>query len=162
MSPNDDPADTIKNCNPATHERPGFLQKFFLTNSLLAGVSALAWLLLRSGPKPSRFAYPCQQAAFSAASLALGAPLVALLITARRHIAAGLRRPAGVVIVAGVIVAGLGISGVLIGVDAVQGTLTSPPPSYRAELFHVSSCPQDPVADRFPGLEELVRLMGGG
>ena len=43
---------------------------------LLAGVLALAWLLLRSGPRPSRLAYPCQQAAFSTAALVFGATVV--------------------------------------------------------------------------------------
>ena len=139
----------------------GFLHRFFLTNTFLAGVFALAWLILRSGPKPSRFAYPCQQAALSAASLAFGVPVVSVLVAARRHIAAGLRTPAGVAIVAVVVLGGLGVSGILIRVDAIQRPLISPSGTYRAQLFHVENCPQDSVADRFPGLEALVRLMGG-
>jgi len=137
-----------------------FFHRFFLTNTFLAGLFALAWLVLRSGPKPSRFAYPCQQAALSAASLAFGVPAVSALVAARRHIAAGLRRPVGVAIVAGVVLGGLGVSGILIRVDATQGLLISPSATYRAQLFHVEKNPQDPVADRFPGLEALVRLMG--
>jgi hypothetical protein len=59
------------------------LVRWFITNTILTGIFALLWLLFRSGPKPNRLAYPCQQAAFSTASLAFGAPLVAALITAR-------------------------------------------------------------------------------
>ncbi len=138
----------------------GFLSRFFFTNTFLAGIFALAWLVLRTGPKPSRLAYPCQQAAFSAATLALGAPLVSALVAARRHIAAGLRRPVGIAIVAAVILGGLGVSGVLIGVGATQAPLISASATYRAQLFHVEKCPQDPVGDRFPGLDELVKMMG--
>jgi hypothetical protein len=36
----------------------------------------------------------------------------------------------------------------------------SPPAEYRARVYHVLHCPEDPVADRFPGLDELVSLMG--
>jgi hypothetical protein len=35
-----------------------------------------------------------------------------------------------------------------------------PPPDYRAKLFHMVDCPQDPVGDRFPGVDQLVTLMG--
>ena len=73
-----------------------FLRRWFVANSLISGFFALCWLLLRSGAKPSRLAYPCQQAAISAAMLAFAAPLVAVLVAARRHVAAGLRTRAGV------------------------------------------------------------------
>ena len=64
-------------------ETKGRLLKWFVTNTVLTGLFALLWLLLRSGTKPNRLAYPCQQAAFTTASLAFGAPLVAAMITAR-------------------------------------------------------------------------------
>ena len=51
------------------------LVRWFVTNTVLTGIFALLWLLFRSGPKPNRLAYPCQQAAFTTASLAFGAPL---------------------------------------------------------------------------------------
>ncbi len=161
MSPNDDSAKG-RTCG-TLHGRltmHGFMHRFFLTNTFLAGLFAIAWLVLRSGPKPSRFAYPCQQAAFSAASLAFGVPVVSSLIAARRHIAAGLQTPVGVAIVVSVILGGLGVSGVLVGVDAKQAPLISPSSTYSAQLFHVEGCPQDPIGDRFPGLDTLVDLMG--
>ena len=161
MSPIDDSAKG-RRCRASRGRLPmhGLLHRFFLTNTFLAGVFAVAWLILRSGPKPSRFAYPCQQAAFSAASLAFGVPIVSSLVAARRHLAAGLRTPVGVAIVVTVILGGLGVSGVLVGVDAKQAPLISPSSTYSAQLFHVKGCPQNPVADRFPGLDTLVDLMG--
>ena len=148
--------------------RPGasspswLLRRWFRANALLAGVLALAWLLLRSGPRPSRLAYPCQRAALSTATLAFGAPLVALVVAARRHLAAGLRSPLGAAVTALVVVLGLAAAGYLVGVDAADAPLLDPPRDYRAQLFHAVNCPQDPVGDRFPGLDGLVQLMGAG
>ena len=34
------------------------------------------------------------------------------------------------------------------------------PADYRAQVFRVTDCPQDPVGDRFPGLDNLLTLMG--
>ena len=68
---------------PARSRLRFFLRSWFLANSLLAGLFALCWLLLRSGTRPSRFVYPCQQAALSTASLAFGAPVVTALLAAR-------------------------------------------------------------------------------
>jgi hypothetical protein len=36
----------------------------------------------------------------------------------------------------------------------------APPPDYRAKVYHMIHCPQDPVGDRFPGLDDLVSHMG--
>ncbi|MGB5552887.1 MAG: hypothetical protein WBO74_20595, partial [Thermoanaerobaculia bacterium] len=57
-----------------------FLHRWFVANAYVAGIFALCWLLLRSGSRPSRLAYPCQQAAVSTATLAFGAPLVAAIL----------------------------------------------------------------------------------
>ncbi len=78
----------------------GFAQRWFLTNSIVAGIFALVWLILRSGSKPSRFAYPCQQVAMSAASLALGVPVVSAVISATRRLAVALRTPPGITVAA--------------------------------------------------------------
>jgi hypothetical protein len=137
-----------------------FLRRWFAANSILTGVFALVWLLLRSGPKPSRLAYPCQQAAYSAATLALGAPLVAAVIAARRRVVAGLRTRAGISAVVLAIIAPLCVWGTMARMDAGSKTLLAPPEDYRAAVFHVIDCPQDPVGDHFPGLDNLLRLMG--
>lgn len=54
-----------------------FLRYYVLIGSLISGFFALCWVLLRSGPKPSRLAYPCQQAAMSAVTFTFGAPSLA-------------------------------------------------------------------------------------
>ncbi len=139
-----------------------FLGRWFLLNTLLSGVFALLWLVFRSGSKPSRLAYPCQRAAISAASLAFGAPLVALVMAARRHVA---RRvgPAALVAAAA---AGLALT-VAVTVhfsqaDAPRGPMLAAPLSYRAQVYHVAGCPQDPAGDHFVGLDNLLGVMGRG
>jgi len=137
------------------------LLQWFVTNTVLTGIFALLWLLFRSGPKPNRLAYPCQQAAFTTASLAFGAPLVAALITIR-HVALGLLGSRRALATAGV---GLFVTFGLWGFLSKSNATTRhapmvPPPDYRAEIFHVTDCPQDPVGEHFVGLDNLLRLMG--
>jgi len=79
------------NSGSKCHSRAGggslrqFLKRWFVANSILPGVFALAWLLLRSGPKPSRLAYPFQQAAYSTATLALTRSGIARRRAGSRH-----------------------------------------------------------------------------
>jgi len=127
---------------------------------LLSGAAALAWLLLRTGSKPSRITYPCQQAAFSAATLAFGATVVGAMLALRRTIT---RRPRQMV---AALLALIGLA----ALAATWDTATVPGPQvkqseardreYRASVFHVRNCPQDPVGDRFVGLDNLLALMG--
>jgi uncharacterized protein (DUF362 family) len=138
----------------------GFFGRWFVTNSILAAILSLCWLVLRTGTKPSRLAYPCQQAALSTALLAIGAPLAALMVTARRHIATGLRSPIGLMALAAVVLSGMGVTGYFVAASGYDGPMIDPPRDYRAELFHVSNCPEEPEVDRFEGVDELMRLMG--
>ena len=149
--------------SPARNRLRVLLQRWFLANSLLAGFFALCWLVLRSGARPSRFAYPCQQAALSTASLAFGAPLLAAVLAVRRGLSAGLRSPAGIATALLGLVATIGIWGYLTRLEA------SPAPElpklqaaadYRAQVFHLSACPQNPIQDRFLCIESLLTLMG--
>ena len=136
------------------------LTAWFVSNTLLSGLLALLWLMLRSGPRPSRLAYPCQQAAFTTASLAFGAPLVGALITAR-HVAGRLIRNPRVFAAAAVgLFVTIGLWGFLSRSNASSAYGLQPPAGYRAEVFHVSECPPNPVGDRFPGLDALLQLMG--
>jgi hypothetical protein len=136
------------------------LRAWFTINSLVAGVLALIWLVLRSGPKPSRFVYPCQQAAFSAASLAFAAPLISTLVAARRGLVQGMRTPAGVAsaLVGLVVTMGMWGHSSLASDPAAHHAMA--PLDYRAQVFRVTDCPQDPVGDRFVGLDNLLTLMG--
>jgi uncharacterized protein (DUF362 family) len=137
-----------------------FLKRWFVGNTLLAGFFALLWLLLRSGTRPSRLAYPCQQAAATTASLAFGAPLVGALIAAR-CLAGRLIRNRRVLATAAVgLFVTIGLWGFLSRSTASSTYGLLPPANYRAEVFHVTDCPPDPVGDRFPGIDSLLRLMG--
>ncbi len=139
--------------------RRPFWLRWFVANSLLTGVFALCWLLLRSGTRPSRLAYPCQQAAFSTAAAAFGAPLVAVLVALRRRIVVGLRTRASAL---------AGVAGLVLTVAAVayfprddggRGLRVDAPEGYRASVFQVSDCPEDPVEDRFVGVDNLLILL---
>lgn len=142
--------------------RQSFLHRWFFANSLLAGIFAVFWLLLRSGTRPSRLAYPCQRAAVSTATLAFGAPLVAAILALRCRMAR-MQSTVGIVATAIGLSATFGVWGYLSRVEASRGPQLSTiqtPANYRAEVFHVSGCPQDPVDDRFPCFESMLTLMG--
>ncbi len=138
-----------------------FLRNWFVTNTLLTGLFALLWLLLRSGTKPNRIAYPCQQAAFTTASLAFGAPVVAFLLTARSFAGRifGSRRALATAAIG--LFLTIGLWGFLSRSNAASVfPMQTPPAGYRAEVFRVTDCPQEPVGDRFIGLDNLFELMG--
>ncbi len=141
-------------------ERRSFWRRWLLANSLISGCFAMAWLLLRSGTKPSRFAYPCQQAALSTATLALGGPLVAMLVAARRRVLAALRTRVGLASAALCLFIASGTWAYLSQAETYQGPQCDPPRGYRAQVYHVTSCPQEPAGERFAGLDHLITLMG--
>jgi hypothetical protein len=136
-----------------------FLARWFVTNSVLTGLLALLWLLLRSGARPSRLAYPCQRAALSTAYLAFASPLLAALIEARDLAARLLRSRAGLAAATAGLLATCGILGVLARVDASPAPDVQPPADYRAQVFHVTDCPEEPDGERFPGVDNLFTLM---
>ena len=139
------------------------LHRWFLANTFLAGFFALIWVLFRSGPRPSRLAYPCQQAAMSTATLAFGFPLVAAILALRRQLERKRFTVAGVAIAGLGLVAAFGVWGYLSRLEASrgpQGTALQAPAGYRAEVFHLSSCPEDPSEDRFPCFDSMVDFMG--
>ncbi len=138
-------------------KRPFWL-RWLVANSLLTGIFALCWLLLRSGTRPSRLAYPCQQAAFSTAAAAFGAPLVAILIAVRKRIVVSLRTRASVLAgVAGLVLTVAAVAYLPTGSD--RAPRVDPPEGYRAGVFQITDCPQDPVDDRFVGIDNLLILM---
>ena len=65
----------------------GRLRRLLTGNLYLLGIISLFWLIMRSGRKPSRLSYPCQQAALANTSLLFGGGVAAL--TARVAGAAG-------------------------------------------------------------------------
>ncbi len=127
---------------------------------LFAGILALCWLVLRSGTKPSRFAYPCQQAAASTVALSLGLPLTGGLLAFRRGLSRCARTPLGVLVLVAGLLAATVLSAYFTGVEEYAGLVLAPTADYRAKVFHVSECPEDPVGERFVGLDNLLALMG--
>ena len=127
---------------------------------MVAGLLALIWLILRSGQKPSRLAYPCQQAALSAASLAFAAPLISALVAARRGLVQGMRTPAAVTASLLGLLITLGMWGHSSIADDPGREVPAAPVDYRAQVFRVTDCPQQPSGDRFLGLDNLLALMG--
>ncbi len=139
--------------------RPLLIRFWYMIPGMAAGVLSLAWLVLRSGARPSRLAYPCQQAALSTAVVGLAAPVFAMVVAARRHLATRIYSPVGVAAIMGCVLTAVAVTGYFVGGEAAPVTLLDPPPDYRAQVYHVSSCPQDPTGDRFPGLDRLIDLM---
>jgi uncharacterized protein (DUF362 family) len=144
------------------------LLRWFVFNSVIAGIFALAWLVFRSGSKPSRLAYPCQQAAFGTAAAAFGAPVVAGILAIRRRVVARFLTSQGIAL------AGLGliVTIVLWGYVSQSGALQwtkdvqfTPGPTgtvgYKSRIFHQTNCPQNPEEDHFLCLDDLIELMGG-
>ena len=139
---------------------PRWARAWLLGWGMASGFLALIWLVLRSGVKPSRFTYPCQQAAFSAAWIAFGGPLVATLAAARHRLSAGLRTPVGAAVCTAGLLATAGFWAYAVSVPDYRGPAVDPPRGYTAELFQVTECPQDLVGDRFTGVDTLLSLMG--
>jgi len=136
------------------------VRKRLLNPTLIAGTAALAWLLWRSGSKPSRLAYPCQQSALATASLVFGAPVVAALIVLRRRVVGGLRTPWGIAasVLLLLVAAAFAMQG--FRTDAYAAPDVDPPADYRAEVFDIQDCPRDPVGERFLCVDDLVEMMG--
>jgi hypothetical protein len=124
------------------------------------GLAALAWLIFRSGSKPSRLVYPCQQAALSTASLVFGASTVAAVVGWRRRFPRTLPAAAALVIAAAAFATALGLWGFRSAADVPSAPAA--PDDYRATVFHKTSCAQALRGDHFPGLDDLVEMMGGG
>jgi hypothetical protein len=138
----------------------GFLGRWFLANSILSGILAILWLVFRSGAKPSRLAYPCQRAAVSTATLAFGTPFVAAVIAARRRLVLWARTPVIIAVAAVGLATTLSLSIYFSRAGEYRGPALDPPKTYRAQLYHVTGCPQDPGGDHFVGLSNLLEVMG--
>jgi len=131
-----------------------------LEHPQVAGMLSLGWLLMRTGLRPSRFVYPCQQAALSTAVVTVVAPLAAVLVAARRWTAAGVLAGATVAAVALGVVTALASWGHAVS-DRDRGIAKfEPPADHRSRVFHVTDCPHERDGDRFPGLDNLIDLMG--
>lgn len=128
--------------------------------TLAIGMGAMLWLVLRSGTKPSRLSYPCQQSAFGLASAAFGVPLVAAVVAGRIRLMRFLHTGAGKIGIVGMVILGL----VLIthaGSGPPSATvIADPPPDYHPAVYLVNNAQQGDLPGRFLGMDALVALMG--
>lgn len=130
----------------------------FLT--LVIGIGAMLWLVLRSGPKPSRLSYPCQQSAFGLASAAFGVPLVAAIVAGRAKLIRFMHTGVGKIGVVGIVILSL----VLI-THAAYGppsaaVVANPPLDYHPAVYLVNNAQRGALPSRFIGVDALVTLMG--
>lgn len=127
----------------------------------LVGFASLVWLLLRSGGKPSRIAYPCQAVASQLVWLAFGAAAIPWLRSRAEGRATGgaARRAAGWV--------GLPL---VISLVLTVTFFSDQPPSiargrasvdYRAQLYVVHDA-GGPIGDHHAGLDALLGCMDAG
>ena len=136
------------------------LTRWFWINTILSGLLALLWLILRSGSKPSRLAYPCQRAALGTASAAVVVPFIAWVISECRAIVrSAASRPRRAIL-------GLGIVTIVFATwswSSARPPISSPPQQprsgYRASVF-VADDAADPTGQGFPALDDLLLWMG--
>ena len=123
------------------------------------GLAALLWLLLRSGPKPSRLGYPCQQAALGTAGAAFAAPIAALAGPVLRGLGRALRKSQGRVaagVLAGVAVALLAFAS---GERDIDTASLRPSSTYRPDVYLVNKA-RGITTGRYGGVDDLITLMG--
>jgi len=126
---------------------------------LIAGFAALLWLLMRSGFKPTRLNYPCQQSAFAVAFGALAAPWGATWCRNRGRGSGRRRAFMTTWLIAGCALTGLFLFDPFTPDWRYAAPSEAPPDDYRPELFHVPQT-RGPVEGSFGGVDDLVSLMG--
>ncbi len=143
-------------CEHARHGEHGWSRRL-ASHPVLLALPALAWLIVRTGGKPTRLAYPCQQAALGSLSLAYSAAfapwlcrLARWLRDRRLHVAA-----LGGLLVA---LALVGPSDTVIGQSrSTHHALTAA--DYEADVYVVPNA-GGPVGDRHAGVDALIAGMG--
>ena len=149
------------------------VSRFFTHSFLWLGIGSVLWLLLRSGTKPSRLRYPCQQAAAGTGSLWLSAFVFPGILRGLRAIGLNLpvvrlsRRARNLFLTAG-----LAAAAVLIPLSLIHKHATVPPPveaalpvwtSARPTQSHIFVVDSVPVPDSMgmyhEGLDTLLSLL---
>ena len=125
---------------------------------LVMGCAALLWLILRSGPKPTRLSYPCQQSAFGLAAGVFGAPFVAAVVHGRARLKPH-RRAVGAVAMLALVAAAATLFPSLQNSDSLRPLQITLPPDYQPEIFSVPHA-RGLAAGRFGGVDDLATLMG--
>jgi hypothetical protein len=149
------------------------VSRFFTHSFLWLGIGSVLWLLLRSGTKPSRLRYPCQQAAAGTGSLWLSAFLFPGILRGLRAIGLNVptvrlsRRARHLLLTAG-----LSGAAVLIPLSLIHKHPTVPSPveaalpvwtSARPTQSHIFVVDSVPVPDSngtyHEGLDSLLSLL---
>ena len=92
--------------------------------------------------------------------MAFAAPFVAAFLAVRNRLRVAARHPVGIGIAAAGLAITLGVWGYMAKAGPYTGPMVEPSEDYRAQVFHVTDCPQDPVGDRFVGVDLLLTTMG--
>ncbi len=156
---------TNRHCARSRHSEgrvgqwPWWMRAWVSSWTVLTGLLALVWVVLRSGTKPSRLAYPCQQAAAGTAVAAFGVPAVAAVIVARRRILALLRTRAGKVCAGAAVACSVSWFAVASFDGQESVAILTPPVDYAPEVFLVNDA-RGVEPGRFGGVDDLVSLMG--
>ena len=140
--------------------RPSAVLRRVVTHPILPALAALLWLLLRSGRKPTRLSYPCQQAALGSTTVLLGVPVVHGLLRLSRRLPL---RPRHAIAI-GTLFAAVALAFVLDPVDRTSIALVQyevPRADYEAALYLVEDVGM-PEPDRHPGVDDLVACMADG
>lgn len=136
-----------------------WMRRWILGSTLVSGALALIWLLLRSGPRPSRLTYPCQQAASATAAAAFGVPLIAALLATRTRLVTLAGTLYGRIVIGGFGALVLAVFVFATGEPASTVNLLPPPPGYHPQVFVVSGA-RGIEPGRYGGIDDLVTLMG--
>ena len=139
-----------------------WMLRWFFANTLISGLMALAWLVLRSGPNPSRLAYPCQQAAFATAVAAFGVPLATAIVSLRHRFEALRATRWGTFATAGLVMCVVGFGAVALdptGSGYNDGPRLTASPDYRAAVYVVDDAGVI-EGDHMTGLDDLIAMMG--
>lgn len=137
--------------------QPGWIRSWTFIWSVASGVLALLWLVFRSGTKPSRLAYPCQQAAVGAA---FGLPFVAVVISLRGHLLSVLRSGVGRITLGGLVALCTVMAAVAASERDSNVVMLPPPPDYFPDVYLVNDARRIEPG-RYGGVDDLVTLMGG-
>ncbi|MGD9141162.1 MAG: DUF362 domain-containing protein [bacterium] len=130
-------------------------------HTVVAGLLALCWLLLRSGTRPTRLAYPCQKAALSTATLALGVPFTMAALGIRQWLSKHIGKWALVAVGVGFAsLLAVTVSGYFAASPEYRGPVLKAPADYRAEVFSVTDCQVRPAGNGHLGINNLLALMG--
>ncbi len=137
----------------------GLLGPCIRFGTIVTGVLALLWLITRSGTRPSRLSYPCQQAAFSTAALAFGAPLVAAVVSMRGRLGALMRTGYGKMAAAGLCALCAVMLAVASGDPKANVAMLQPPPDYHPDIYLITHA-RGIEPGRHGGVDDLITLMG--